>query len=563
MPSLFQSLQNRDIGFLRIIAQLWGIELITSDAEKTLNDLAKALVDLSLFTDIVTSLTSDSRSALGALAKADGKLPWVQFSRMFGEIRPAGSARRDREQIYLHPASISEVLFFRGLLARAFFELPTGVQEFAYIPEDFLPLIHQVGLPMSPFGGSPTDFGNNMNIHGNSTEAGTLSGPIGRIASQKEREKIILASDRILDDATTLLAALRMGYSFPNTGIPVTTVLKFLLAAQILSSSMNDDGSERFIPQIEPVRHFLKASREDALGILVKAWEESESFNELRQVPGLICEGSWSNKPVSTRKFLLSIIEMVPKNNWWNLPSFILAIKENYPDFQRPAGDYDSWFIKRQSDGTYLRGFPSWDSVDGALIRYFISGPLFWLGQVELATRTGSNSISAFRIGQYKPHKQDEGITKLNVSSQGKIHVPRLLPRPVRYQISRFCEWENEKGDEYIYQVTTGSLNLAKEQGLKVNQLLSLLAKNSAAQVPPAFIKAVKRWDQNGTEARLEVQTILKVGRPEVLDQLKKSKAGRFLGETLGPVTVVVKKGAQSKVIAALAELGLLGEVVQ
>jgi hypothetical protein len=254
---------------------------------------------------------------------------------------------------------------------------------------------------------------------------------------------------------------------------------------------------------------------------------------------------------------------MVPKNNWWSLPSFILAIKENYPDFQRPAGDYDSWFIKRQSDGTYLRGFPFWDSVDGALIRYFISGPLFWLGQVELATRTGSNSISAFRIGRYKFHKQDEGITKLNVSSQGKIHVPRLLPRPVRYQISRFCEWENEKGDEYIYQVTTGSLNLAKEQGLKVNQLLSLLAKNSAAQVPPAFIKALKRWDQNGTEARLEEQTILKVSRPEVLDQLKKSKAGRFLGETLGPVAVVVKKGAQSKVIAALAELGLLGEVVQ
>jgi hypothetical protein len=45
-----------------------------------------------------------------------------------------------------------------------------------------------------------------------------------------------------------------------------------------------------------------------------------------------------------------------------------------------------------------------------------------------------------------------------------------------------------------------------------------------------------------------------------VLDELRKSKAGRFLGETLGPVTVIVKAGAQSRVLAALAELGLLAE---
>jgi hypothetical protein len=43
---------------------------------------------------------------------------------------------------------------------------------------------------------------------------------------------------------------------------------------------------------------------------------------------------------------------------------------------------------------------------------------------------------------------------------------------------------------------------------------------------------------------------------------LRKSKAGRFLGESFGPVTVVVKPGAQSKVLAALAELGLLAEDV-
>jgi TPP-dependent indolepyruvate ferredoxin oxidoreductase alpha subunit len=103
-------------------------------------------------------------------------------------------------------------------------------------------------------------------------------------------------------------------------------------------------------------------------------------------------------------------------------------------------------------------------------------------------------------------------------------------------------------------------LKKARTQGLKVGQLLSLLAKNALSEIPPAFVRALKRWELNGTEARMEVQTILRVSQPEVLEELRKSKAGRFLGETLGPVAVIIRPGAQAKVLAALAELGLLAE---
>jgi hypothetical protein len=63
-----------------------------------------------------------------------------------------------------------------------------------------------------------------------------------------------------------------------------------------------------------------------------------------------------------------------------------------------------------------------------------------------------------------------------------------------------------------------------------------------------------------GAEARLEAQTILRVSRPEIIEELRKSKAGRFLGESLGPAAVIVKAGAHAKVVAALAELGLLAD---
>lgn len=138
--------------------------------------------------------------------------------------------------------------------------------------------------------------------------------------------------------------------------------------------------------------------------------------------------------------------------------------------------------------------------------------------------------------------------------------MPRLVPRAARYQIARFCEGEQEKLDEYRYRVTPASLTRARQQGLRPEHLLSLLQKHTAAPLPPPFVRAIQRWEINGTEARLEHPVVLRVSRPEVLDELRKSKAGRFLGEMLGPVTVIVKPGAQAKVLAALAELGLLAE---
>lgn len=91
--------------------------------------------------------------------------------------------------------------------------------------------------------------------------------------------------------------------------------------------------------------------------------------------------------------------------------------------------------------------------------------------------------------------------------------------------------------------------------------MLALLVRHTDNKVPPSLVKALKRWEVNGTEARVQTQVILKVSRPEVLEEMRKSRAARFLGEMLSPTTAVVKGGAIQKVMEALAELGLLAEV--
>jgi hypothetical protein len=275
-------------------------------------------------------------------------------------------------------------------------------------------------------------------------------------------------------------------------------------------------------------------------------------------MPDLICEGEWKNQPQVTREFLMNLINDIPQGKWWSLNAFVKAIKEKYPDFQRPAGDYDSWFIRRKSDGHYLRGFAYWDSVDGALIKYLIQ-TLHWLGKVDLASTEENGVATAFRLSSIVEKKEERG--KIIVSSNAKISVSRYASRAVRYQIARFCDWDEEKNDNFNYSISAKSLKRANEQGLKAEQLLTLLVKHTNNNVPPALVKALKNWNANGSEARVENLFVLRVNKPEVIEEMRKSKAGKFLGELLSPTAVIIKSGAIQKITEALAELGLLAEV--
>jgi hypothetical protein len=548
MPDLYTSLRKHDLGHVNIVAELWGLELTSNDTDAALKELCASLVDPDLLAEITESLPPEAQTALEALTTKNGRIPWAEFTRRFGDVREMGPGKRDREKPHLNPDSTAEILFYRALLARAFFNTANGAQEFAYIPDDLLRLINH------------GEHGEHREKEKESSEESVvLSSPeetmmnleqLGRPASPVEKACPIPANDFLLDDATTLLAALRLGIKTPETHIPVQVIEQLLKSTKIILKSG---------PKPEKVKVFLEAPREEALQTLAEAWLESETFNELHQIPGLVFEGEWKNQPLVTREFLLNLLDAIPEGKWWSLPAFIRDVKAKYPDFQRPAGDYDSWFIKRESDGEYLRGFTYWDQVDGALVRYFITGILFWLGQVELARPEDGAEPTAFRvISEKSKGRSEEG--KIVARSNGQIAVPRFAPRAVRYQVARFCEWNEAKEDEYRYTITPPSLKKATEQGLKVEHLLALLAKYTASGIPPVLVKGLKRWEANGTEARVQTQVVLRVSKPEVLEELRKSKAARFLGEMLGPTTVVLKDGTQSKVLAALAELGLLAE---
>lgn len=554
------------------MAGLWGVELNAPDAYTGLQRLAPALLDRKLVGAVLAALPEAARQALDDLAQNGGLLPWAVFTRRYGVIREMGPGRRDRERPYLNPASPAEALWYRALAARAFFDGPHGPEEFAYIPSDLLELIEAGGASVRA----------------------AFPARWGRPASPAERARTLPASDRLLDHAVTLLAALRIGdpallerlpeFHFEGglaRPLPAGVLQQLLAAAGLLDA--------QGLPHLERTRAFLEAPRAEALAQLARAWLASAEFNELRQLPGLLCEGDWQNDPLSARRAVLGwVLDLFPEAEkgggerpFWSLSAFVTAVKQNRPDFQRPAGDYDSWYIRRPGpggeEGEFLRGFEHWDEIDGALVRYLIGGPFYWLGLVELggpAEESGAaaeGGAAAFRLSGWardllKAGGAPRGLPaereSLHAGSNGRLRLPRLAPRAARYQIARFCHWSGRHdGSEeaYRYRVSPSSLERARQAGLRAGHLLALLRRH-APTVPPALARALERWEERGAEARLERVTVLRLSSPDLLNTLRSSRVARFLGDPLGPTAVIVKPGAWEKVLAYLAELGYLAE---
>ena len=552
-PSLSQSLLERDIGHLRIIAELWGVELNAQELRLALQSLEVSLLDQSRIQQTASALPEQAQTALGDLIRHQGRIPWSLFTRRYGEVRVMGAGRRDREQPHLTPVSPAEMLWYRALVARAFFDTPKGLVEFAYIPSNLLPW-----LPPS---------------QSRSSDA------LGCLANSAERARPRLANDRLLDHACTLLAGLRLGLAQDELGQLVASwesgPNQLTLPALILLLSSAGLLDIDDLPQPEATRLFLEAGRAQALAQLARAWLGSDAFNDLRLISHLSFEGNWRNDPLQARQAVLNLLSSVPTGAWWSLPAFVAGIREQNPDFQRPAGDYDAWFIRDKRSGEYARGFEHWDTVDGELVRFMVTGPLHWLGILDLAfpeihetSPDAISSVTAFRLSRWASAllkgEAPEGLpleeAKLLVGTDGRLRAPRLAPRATRYQMARFCAWEGEKDEEYRYRITPCSLGRARQQGLTTLQLLNLI-RRSAQILPPNLVKAIERWEQHGTEARMEQLTVLRLATPDLMQAVRSSRASRYLGDMLGPTAVIIKTGATEKVLTILTELGYLGEI--
>ena len=555
MRPLEQHLIRCDPIRLSVIAERWGVELPRGSRRERAAALARRMTAPEQIGAVWERLGEAEHRALGDLLAEGGRLPWQTFIRFWGEVRTMGPARLERERPWEDPISPAEALWYWGLVFQDLEEGPAGLVEVAVVPGELSPY-----LPAPP-------------------------PPVVQPTPCPPPPIVHPADDSLLDDACTLLAylqscRLRPG---PEGEWPARDEARLL-------RRFRDDRPDRFgflrhlahrlgwlrtdeaghlRPDPETVIGWLRAFPWEQRRSMAQAWREDPTWNDLWHVPTLRPDdtGSWRNNPLLAREAVLRHLGACRPDTWYALGAFIAAVKEIDPDFQRPDGDYSTWYIRDATTGQYLSGFESWDAVEGALIRYLITGPLSWLGLVDLGAEREGGPPTVFRLSP-------DGAAFLGKADPPvRPEPPPLVVRPdltilapagrryERFQLSRVADWVRT-GDPYLYRITPTSLERARRQRIPLERIVAFFEEATEGRVPRTFKPALARWARQGAEVRLTQGVLLRVRDEGLLRELTTAPATRrYIREVLGPTAALVAPGDWPRLAQALVERGVLPDV--
>ncbi len=92
-----------------------------------------------------------------------------------------------------------------------------------------------------------------------------------------------------------------------------------------------------------------------------------------------------------------------------------------------------------------------------------------------------------------------------------------------------------DKDYVYKYRVTTNSLTTPKNRDSMPGRVAGITRQATGNKVPPSLVKALKRWEVNGDRGAGAVSGHFEGEQARGLEEMRKSKAARFLGEALSP----------------------------
>lgn len=558
MKTLRESLVDYDIAMLRAIAEQHGIFLETNVQKEAADYLALELARPERVQRGLELLGSEEREALDNLIRWGGRVRATFFTRRYGPIRPFGPGRLTRERPWENPAGPAERLWFLGFIFRGFEITETGLTEVVYIPQDLLPL-----LPAPPAIEEVFPVQEAPEPASTARARPYLLEALFLYLTYLQKEAVKPGSEGAL--SPPVQKALERLFAKRGTLPPFWSEL-LLPCVHNLATDMELLTLESGLlkPFADRVRTWLKLRPWERLGKTWQSWLDSTSWNELWVLPSLLCEDTgWRNDPRLARRRIVAFLARCPGGKWLSLESFVAAVKETEPDFQRPDGNYNTWYIRDRATGEYLMGFEHWDRVEGALIPFLITGPLHWFGAVELGLDEGRTAV-AFRLTPQgerllglAPAPPDEAQDPIIVQQDFSILVPHTASLYDRFQVERFSTWTGSSERHHGYLITRSSLQAAFSRGIKIEMILAFLKRATGNRIPSNVAQALKRWARQYGTLRLRRLLVLETPDEATMNRLKElPQVSKLIRDFLSPTHAVIRDESHAELVKLLREMG-------
>ena len=500
MPTTSQMLTEYPDILLQVLAELRGAYLDGVESQSEAVELLAAQItdptSIQFAYQEVSDMSDQATEAVVLLLNEGGEMRESQFSRVYGTIRQMGPAKLNREQPWFNPESIAELLYYYGFLGRGFKGTGQNAHTIVYIPSDVIPWLpnpqntdSENGLPVQPIPPPPPS----RSLLADDSFLGDMGTLLGFLHTNGLR---LTSAGPHSDDIDIFAQRLQMPFSHDDTMLSNRLALLLHLTNRLGWLRRESNGVIQLTGN--RVHTFLGKTRAEQRADLWRAWCETPDWNDLWRVPGLECTGAgnWQNDPLQTRQAVLKLLNRLQPGVWYSQSDLIQAIKDTQPDFQRPTGDYDSWYIRNTVTQEFLKGFTEWDAVEGALLRFLFHGPLYWLQALDLAEPSGGDDYQvslgqwgAFWLEYDVPQPHEPARRPLLVDERYQITMPLDVASGDHFRVARFAEWRASYPD-YVYEITSASLARAAGEGVTGPRILDFL-RQRCRDVPDEVVRVL------------------------------------------------------------------------
>ncbi len=385
------------------------------------------------------------------------------------------------------------------------------------------------------------------------------------VASQ--REGLPLVTNGLLARAALRQVMDHMGYSGQTQRIlgemvRQETDVPYLLFLRLLLMRL------KLLVERQGTIHALNAEAFFALPLFERArrcymlWQDTSFWNEMLYLPDISVRPGPSplepphEETMRGRHVVIERIEHEHLDEEHDLATFIARTKlyapyllfprhygpraERYMSSSNPYG----WdFRLRRGWLTHREG---WHMVEGGFIRAVITGPLHWLGVVDVdndntPTTFRMTSGALFLLSDTPPRGDEIPTGRLIVQPNFELVALAPTSEALLVKLDRFAE---RVSLEHIaqYRITKASVTRAIQTGLHAEDIKAILEQASGGNVPQNVHYSLVEWERQARRVEMWRNAILlEVDEPVLLDRLFAHEQTRpLLGRRLSPCLVEV-----------------------
>ena len=379
------------------------------------------------------------------------------------------------------------------------------------------------------------------------------------------REGLPLVNNGLLSRAALRQVMEQMGYSGQAQKgelIRQESDVPYLLFLRLLLMRLH------LLQERQGTLHVLNAEAFFSLPLFERArrcytiWQDTPFWNEMLYLPDINVRPGPSpldaphEETIRGRHLLVERVEHERLNEWHDLATFIARTKLYAPYllFPRQYGSRAERYMSGSNpygwDFRLRRGWlthrEGWHMVEGGFIRTVITGPLHWLGVVEVdnnATPTTFRLTSGalFLLSDTAPRGSEIPTGRLIVQPNFELVALAPTSEALLVKLDRFAE---RVSLEHIaqYRITKVSVTRAIQTGLHAEDIKTILEQASGGDVPQNVHYSLVEWERQARRIELwRNATLLEVDESSLLDELFAHEHIRsLLGRRLAPCLVEV-----------------------